>query len=567
MLHGNPARDVFGGISIAASGELGVGVGEEDRGSGEREVLEGLVGRIEGLVDLVVSKFGDYDPDAPQESSQGGEPTPWLGAGQEPGPGDGAIFLGTGAVSRKSLRDVTHWMADLYTWGDHAYGVIESPTSIRRAKRRATKAAAHKHDSDVQALRATSADSQSIPPTSEEQQTSKIAPITDDAHSQEGEEGKLDKYVSYLKLGYGTYWSLPKGPGDSPKDEPSPPVPEPSDSKSTKDQKEPVIQRPSMTARTSSYDAAGHYLIGLKGEIEEGYSEVDQSQPSEDDMEHNSRTVLRTVHVELESEAADRPEATIVRDFEHPASVLTQSQVMGNMLPGYDSHDLNKAKKLRVVVYVNRPFIFTFLFQLRTDSLAWDALYRSLHYQLAPLRKPLLQSTKYRPERPNSDPAGSHNIYDLIWDPNNLTIHCSIPNIPDNYLDPSPWSRPDALNTHLHLLTVHAATRPKSTALERTQKTNRGWWIVWTRLLDRREEPTSALSTIHESSSDMADTESGHNSEDDAPDITKEIFLIRRASDHVGFRSDSNGAEGAGKLAQGIGVDTRRYVEELLSLL
>ncbi|PHH68168.1 hypothetical protein CDD83_6216 [Cordyceps sp. RAO-2017] len=53
MLHGNPTRDVFGGINIAASGELGVGVGEEDRGSGEREVLEGLVGRIEGLVDLV----------------------------------------------------------------------------------------------------------------------------------------------------------------------------------------------------------------------------------------------------------------------------------------------------------------------------------------------------------------------------------------------------------------------------------------------------------------------------------------------------------------------------------
>ncbi|MBE3042302.1 DUF1712 domain-containing protein, partial [Candidatus Bathyarchaeota archaeon] len=41
-LHGNPARSVFGGINVAASGELGVGVGEEERGSGEREVLEGL---------------------------------------------------------------------------------------------------------------------------------------------------------------------------------------------------------------------------------------------------------------------------------------------------------------------------------------------------------------------------------------------------------------------------------------------------------------------------------------------------------------------------------------------
>lgn len=58
-LHGNPARSVYRGINVAASGELGVGVGEEERGSGEREVLEGLVGRIEGLVDVVVSKFGE----------------------------------------------------------------------------------------------------------------------------------------------------------------------------------------------------------------------------------------------------------------------------------------------------------------------------------------------------------------------------------------------------------------------------------------------------------------------------------------------------------------------------
>ncbi|WKT44863.1 CCZ1/INTU/HSP4, first Longin domain [Fusarium oxysporum f. sp. vasinfectum] len=119
MMHGNPAR-----------------VGEEERGSGERAVLEGLVGRIEGLVDLVVSKFGDYNPESPPPSDPYGDPEQWLGTGREPGPDDGAIFLGTGALSRKSVRDVTHWMEDLYTWGNHAYGIIESPTSVRRAKRR-----------------------------------------------------------------------------------------------------------------------------------------------------------------------------------------------------------------------------------------------------------------------------------------------------------------------------------------------------------------------------------------------------------------------------------------------
>ncbi|KAK7431732.1 hypothetical protein QQZ08_001669 [Neonectria magnoliae] len=592
MLHGNPARAVFGGINVAASGELGVGVGEEDRGSGEREVLEGLVGRIEGLVDLVVSKFGDYDPDAP-ESATDGEPQPWLGTGQEPGSEDGAIFLGTGALSKKSLRDVTHWMEDLYTWGEHAYGVIESPTSVRRAKkRRASKVTSQRPVLDQVPSNEVVEPSK---PTTEDEQRAPDASTTDTPQPQEAEDGKLDKMVSYLKLGYGIYWSLPTGSGgsgDSSKESPGTQTPQP-----VKNDVDGSLKhtRPSPASRSLSYDtAAGHYLIGLKGDIEEdgaGGSDGDAS-PSSDgsDIEHNSRTVLRTVHVELDSEATDRPEATIIRDFEHPASILTQSQVIGNMLPGYDSHDLNKAMKLRVVVYVNRPFVFVFLFQLWTDSLAWDSLYRSLHHQLAPLRKSLQASVQYRPERPGADVGGSGNnsIYDLIWDPDALTVHSSIPNIPENYISPAPWSRPDAINTHTHLLNIHAASRSRNSALERTQKTNRGWWIVWTRLLDRQDEAASTsnintnnLSTIHEAGSDAGSSETPDQDDTPSPEfrfndaalaIAKEIFLIRRASDHAGFRaayadSSTGGGDGAGRLAQGIGVDTRRYVEELLNLL
>ncbi|KAH7149275.1 hypothetical protein B0J13DRAFT_500004 [Dactylonectria estremocensis] len=586
MLHGNPARGVFGGINIAASGELGVGVGEEDRGSGERDVLEGFVGRIEGLVDLVVSKFGDYDPDTLSESTAKGEASQWLGTGQEPGAEDGAIFLGTGAVSRKSLRDMTHWMEDLYTWGDHAYGVIDSPTSVRRTKKRKeSKPPPQKPIADSSPppgiagpLRSTAGE-----PLRAVQGT----PDADKLQAQEAEDGRLDKMVSYLKLGYGTYWSLPGGSGDSSKGSPGPETPTPS--KEAADEP-PTSPRPRPTRRASSYDSAGHYLIGLKGDIDEdggGRSDGDASHSSDgSSQEHNSRTVLRTVHIELESEATDRPEATIIRDFEHPASPLTQSQVIGNMLPGYDSHDLNKAMKLRVVVYVNRPFIFVFLFNLRTDSLAWDSLYRSLHHQLAPLRKHLLISTRYRPERPGADMAGSgnSNIYDLIWDPDALTVHSSIPNIPNLYMTPEIWSRPDALNTHAHLLSIHATSRSRNTALERTQKTNRGWWIVWTRLLDRDEASSSPnanisnLSTIHEAGSDAgsirdhSDDATPPGSQVQNPAIAKEIFLIRRASDHIGFRaayadSTTGGGDGAGRLVQGIGVDTRRYVEELLSLL
>lgn len=548
MLHGNPVRDSYGGINIAASGELGVGVGEEDRGSSEREVLEGFVGRVEGLVDLAVSRFGEYDQDA---ESKAEEPTQWLGTGQEPGPGDGAIFLGSGALSRKSLRDITHWMEDLYTWGEHAYGLIESPTSIRRRRRKSNAPeTTPTHDQPQGA-------SVAEPQEEGAAQGNTGAPPEGTSNPEADDEGKMDKMLSYMKLGYGTYWSLPgqggAGEGSAPKASTSEP---PQDTS-----KKP--ERPNMAQRRSSFEDAGHYLIGLKGDIEEATSEHDDPTASDEDEPSNARTVLRTVNVEIETGTDEQPEATIVKDFQHPASILTQSQVVGNMMPGYNSHDLNKAKKLRVVVYVNRPFIFTFLFHLRTDSLAWESLYRSLHYQLAPLKKQLLASTTYRPERPNAGISGS-NIYDLVWDSRLLTVHSTIPNIPETYEPQDSWSRADALSTHLHLLNIHSTTRSKVGHFERTQKTSRGWWIVWTRLLEDQADPNASLSTIRESASESrSDAE-----EEDTPKVGKEIFLIRRASDHAGFRSESGGGgEGAGKLAQGIGVDTKRYVEELLSLL
>ncbi|KAL7789978.1 hypothetical protein V8C37DRAFT_384994 [Trichoderma ceciliae] len=620
MLHGNPTRDMFGGINIAASGELGVGVGEEERGSGEREVLEGLVSRVEGLVDLVVSRFGPDDSES--ESSKSGkiEVEPWLGSGKEPRAEDGAIFLGTGALSRNSLRDVTHWMEDLYTWGEHAYGIIESPTSTRRARGKKSSSQAVVPD-DIQHPKPEIA-SKVAEPTEEAGQSASDPrdtqpKVPEDGSSQavqEHEAGSLDKMVSYLTLGYRSYWSLP-GTGGNPTEAASQQTA--ADSKlNVKGASEP---RPKLPRRPSSFESSGHYLVGLKGDIEDDATvendvegALGSDDADDDDDNNNSRTVVRTLHVELESSAAEKqPDGTMVGDFEHGAHPLSQSQAVGRLLPGYDSHDVNMAEKLRVVVYVNKPFVFTFLFRLHTDSLAWDALYRSLHYQLSPLRKPLLASTRYRPERPDAGPVSSH-IQDLVWDPPSLTVLSSIPNIPDFFPDAassssssssphSPtWSRADAVSTHLHLLNIHAATRSRIADLERTQKTNRGWWIVWTRVLQRTAATPSTthtataalpLSTIHESaSSSSLNSQASHeaspqnkapsshrsstssSSPSPLPAVEKEIFLIRRASDHVGFRiasdeGSSGGGEGMGRLAQGIGVDTRRYVEELLTLL
>jgi hypothetical protein len=135
-MHGNPATNLYGGIKLAASGELGMGVGEEERGSGEREVLEGFVGRIDGLVDVIVSKFGDVVTTEDKAITGKARPvSPWLGSGSEPATSDGVVFVGTGALSRKSVRDVSHWIEDLYRWGPYAYGVVDNPSSNRRSRR------------------------------------------------------------------------------------------------------------------------------------------------------------------------------------------------------------------------------------------------------------------------------------------------------------------------------------------------------------------------------------------------------------------------------------------------
>lgn len=600
MLHGNAARNIFSGINMAASGELGIGVGEEERGSGEREVLEGLVGRIEGLVDLVVSKFGDHEiSDSDDKANAGPNDTKekWLGTGREPGAEDGAIFLGTGSLSRKSLRDIAHWMEDLYTWGENAYGVIESPTSSRQARRAKKEKANAVAKPSRPALPSRDSGSSSSTKTLAERRGQAIGTVAEartpelpstpapdadaanganvaDAAVEDG-DGHLDKFMSYMKLGYGTYWSIGKTGG--------PPLSagEASDS----------VKPPKQRA-----EDAGHFLIGLLGDVEDGNvssSDSDQNQGLKLDLDgdSNSRTMLRTVHVELEEAARNMSESKIVKDLSSLSNEVTPLGAVARGSSTFEVQDQNKATKLRVVVYVNKPYIFTFLFQLRTDSLAMDSMYRSLHHQLAPLRKPLLASTSYRPQRPDMG-LSSSGIYDLVWDPKAMTVHSTVPNIPEpgEVHDPGRagpvWSRAEATNSHMQMVNIHAMTRSEVGELERTCKTNRGWWVVWTRILDRppaagsppdeydEDEPSPASEAISSVTGDSGLTERVKTDElPTGPTIRKEIFLLRRASDHAGARGRSvsygeslGWTEGSGRLAQGIGIDTRKYIEGLLNM-
>ncbi|MCJ1485251.1 hypothetical protein MMC06_005425 [Schaereria dolodes] len=202
------------------------------------------------------------------------------------------------------------------------------------------------------------------------------------------------------------------------------------------------------------------------------------------------------------------------------------------------------------------------------------SFYKSLHHQLGPLQRALLLSTS--PSKvfdrlreassitSTTSADRSQPIYDLVYDPASLTVHTTVPAIPEPGTtiveglgsSESPWTRIEALNVHLQIINTYMATRARPLELERTCKTSRGWWIVWMRL-----PPSIILEQMSSSS-------------------CREAILIRRASDYVTpsarkvsgrFSRELLGSGAASgwvpsKLAEGVGIDARRYIEGLLSL-
>jgi hypothetical protein len=243
------------------------------------------------------------------------------------------------------------------------------------------------------------------------------------------------------------------------------------------------------------------------------------------------------------------------------------------------------------------------------------------------------------------DDKAKQPIFDLVYDPRNLTIHASIPNIPipgslaaeglslapGGSVIPEGWTRAEALNVHSTILEVVRSTRPMpgvvgeggERELERSVKTGRGWWAVWMRLDDEAhlkkhsktesQSPSSAppqpedtttptLKPATRSSldkgkdyfSNISSTIDHPREEDQDQDVSilaesREAILVRRARDAapvgknksratsgiwglgMGGGNDTSGRDagsgwGPARLAEGVGVDARKYVEGLLSL-
>lgn len=727
LLHGNPAVDVLGGIKLASGGELGFGVGEEEWGSGEREVLEDLTRRTEGLVDVVAARYGKPAPTHTKTKSSlpEAEALPWMGSGHQPAAADGIVFGGVGAVSRPTLRSVSYWMRHIYMYGDYAYGVRDNPNRERRKRRRlkpppalngGPKSPTSEQPSlrkQVQEQEAAKQDTPSIDPSllpkdprpqmhdrvaSHDHATDETAPqvashpgvpppivsaaeqALDKATKGAGQQpppeqrpkpgdhdddgttmGIPDQYMKYMTFGLSSLAKsyTKKRPEIRRSSTGSSKTIKPRDSDQAsrtskgKGSTHEVEEQPALSqvdpmpdgddvkakiARQIREENQGHFVIGLKGDLDLDIDKDDDESLTEGsfrDEGGGSRILLRTLQVEMtpkDQSYADQVNEDLDRhdDGQH---IEPENPATKNM------------KRLRVLIYVRRPFMYCFLFEQRTPSLSYSSLYKTLHRTLVPIHKPLLsstsvekvaqrieashanaasdtasQSSKSTAKTTNTLPSkqgASTPIFDLLYDPARLTLHTSIPNIPEPgtpaaegilISDPAPWSRIEALNVHSQILNTLAAT--SSRQLERTSKTTRGWWVVYLRLPPSipadDERPMTHPTSSHALTSDKRPTSSTAPALGEStlgipstvpappPDTHRIAFLVRKSPEKTAIKSSTGSASrlgsgmwnslslgrgnaesstggskegwGPGALANGIGFDARGYVEGLLSL-
>ncbi|KAL8908608.1 MAG: hypothetical protein Q9207_000696 [Kuettlingeria erythrocarpa] len=573
LLHGNPAVDIFNGVKLAAGGELGIGVGEEEWGSGEREVLEGFIERTDGLVDLLVSRFGEMTSTTDAALSD----DDWH-QGCDPRPSDGVIFSGIGAIGRPSIKRIANWVVSLFKHGQDAYGVRESPVAVNRRRKKSeslevragiSQAATKREQRPLTTAssRTTTAHSCDfgIPapivgaPTQAHLQrprNSRESPdhtVAQTVHTQAAAtygdyafgSDRLMKYVTF-----GLYGSKSGTPSTDISKGPSGAVG--TGREKGKGGNRAVRVKEHSSNPSSTLDVSpGYFMVGLQGDLDDEDA-LDFAAEREDTKRTDStssRILVRTLVVGRTRKGATKAVHPLPTDTGPGLEIL---------------HD-----RLRVIVYVKRPFIFTFLFELHTDSLAIPSFYRSLHHQLGPLQQPLLNSTSpvkvserlSEASAPRSivTTRSSQPINDLVYDPCNLTVHTTIPNIPEPGSSASAptvgqasWTRVEALSVHSQIMNTYTSTRRRGSEFERTCKTNRGWWVVWMRV------PHVAASQQLKQM------------------VYREAFLIRKASDYVpaakvlggswGKAAGASSGWAPGKLAEGIGIDARQYIEGLVSL-
>jgi hypothetical protein len=360
-------------MKLAAGGELGMGVGEEEWGSGEREVLEDYARRTEGLVDIMVSRFGepsslqtwkDADKSKVREHS---DLEPWLGGGKSANAPDGVVFSGVGALTRQSLRDLSHWVQDIYMYGDAAYGVKENPTADRRKRRRKNPKPTVQESSSQEIKedrpqtkpisRAGSPLPPGIPPpivtAAEASLEQASAAVESNTAPQKSEPflaslADTETWMKYMTLGYGSAWGGKRTQSGErnaqPASEPAQPPRQPTPEISMRYvEPEPDIDcTEDILKRQIQNENAGYFILGLKGDMED-----DNVDDENEEGDWNTRILLRTIHVQLTQQIPQTP-----GDAETPKYVKELENTSYFKEASTTSSKTGNLSRLRPVVYV-----------------------------------------------------------------------------------------------------------------------------------------------------------------------------------------------------------------------
>lgn len=348
MLHGNPTADAIAGVRLAGAGELGVGVGEEDWGSAEREYLEELTRTTDGLVDMVVYRSGSNILQEPGEDRQ----TP----ASRDDLAEGLIFSGLHTLGRHSLRALTEWMRLVSSDTENAYGVADNPLSSRA---RISKPRAKRQMFSSTTTSASSAQKSERPAKSKgkgKKQRPAIPPPLVPSSTQDGtggqdkqptvDENPLDKpkedsnkaslhkrrdseswMMRYLTLGYGTTWMT------SEKDPTS---------EGTGDPKDDSKSKLSQDEKAASDVPEGRFLVGLTGPLTDPTS-APPVDDTDETMGGGNRLSLRTVHVEI-----NEPPDSVESSNANPRSTMEQEQTEQRIRRG---SSVLVRSRLRLVLY------------------------------------------------------------------------------------------------------------------------------------------------------------------------------------------------------------------------
>ena len=402
---------IFQGIKLAAGGELGIGVGEEEWGSGEREVLEGLIQTTDGLRDMIVARFGDprsggnralgahslKREGTAEDSLNGGVPDSW------PSPADGVIFSGIGAITNESIRAVAGWMEWLHVFGDKAYGVRDYPGSSSRRKQRdyQKRTASNRPNSrnraavkinDDSSLRVKASSSLSMQglgdnhvPINRQDRSVAFASIEASPSNfrsipSSAQEGMKDKTVAdrsspiflpdassasssaslmrYLKLGYGSSWGVPsklaaqsmlkEDSGRQNQDHP------PHDNSTTgPGQSRTDTDETESKSGLHKNPSTGYFLVGLQGDLNEDEGSDLESRKSGSDQEsafgeQQGRIHLRTVHVFPAKRDSSKSNSSEVERESLADEANSSSEALSHRT---DTAPATSSQQLRVVVY------------------------------------------------------------------------------------------------------------------------------------------------------------------------------------------------------------------------